>query len=180
MIDERWATHISHNNIQDEDYVLSLWNWMLQNYDTIWPSNHSDINVFDEGYDPIYAKAKQFITFQVHEFCEQLFGTNENLRIKCHATNHSSINLHQHNGAVISGCFYIHIPHGKLRLLDPRLNASRGYPSKFQKYFQSIEIVPQPGDLIMFPSFVWHEVQSEIPQQRILMPFDVYVDKDVK
>lgn len=178
MIQDCWATHILEDNIQDEDYVLTLYNWMLQNYDE-WPSNHSDINVFDEGYDPIYQQAREYITQQVNRFSHTLFGTDEKLRIKCHATNHSSINLHQHSGAVISGVFYIHIPHGKLRLLDPRLNASRGYPSRFQNYFASIEIEPKPGDIVMFPSFVWHEVHSEIPQQRILMPFDVYVDNDV-
>jgi uncharacterized protein (TIGR02466 family) len=178
VIEDRWATHILQDNIADEDYVLELLNWMLTHYDE-WPSNRSDINVFDEGFDPIYQKAKTYITQQVKLFSRTLFDTDQNLRIKCHATNHSSINLHQHNGAVISGVFYINIPHGKLRLLDPRLNASRGYPSNFQKYFQSIEIKPKAGDLVMFPSFVWHEVHSEIPQQRILMPFDVYVDKDV-
>ena len=136
-------------------------------------------NVFDEGYDPIYSKAREFVTQKVKHFSKQLFGTDENLRIKCHATNHGSINVHQHNGAVISGIFYIFIPHGVLRLLDPRLNASRGYPSKFQNYFSNLEIVPNPGDIVLFPSFVWHEVKSEIPQQRVLMPFDVYVDKDI-
>lgn len=179
MIEDRWATHILRDNIQDENYVLELYNWMLQQYDEQWPSNHTDINVFDEGYDPIYSKAREFVTQKVKHFSKQLFGTDENLRIKCHATNHSSINVHQHNGAVISGIFYIFIPHGVLRLLDPRLNASRGYPSKFQNYFSNLEIVPNPGDIVLFPSFVWHEVKSEIPQQRVLMPFDVYVDKDI-
>ena len=87
--------------------------------------------------------------------------------------------MHQHSGAVISGVFYVNVPHGNLRLLDPRLNAQRGYPSKFQNYFKPIELVPEQGDVILFPSFVWHEVTSFQTQQRVILPFDVYVDNDV-
>lgn len=181
MINEYWATHVLHDNINDENYVLEIYNWLMQNYgSSTWPSNHTDIDLFDEDHtEEILQPLKHYIQQQVKAFSLKAFGTSDNLRVKCHATNHSSIVMHEHSGAVISGVFYLHIPNGELRLFDPRMNAERGYPGKYKNYFEPMFVTPKSGDIVMFPSFVWHDVRTENPQQRIIMPFDVYVDEDV-
>jgi hypothetical protein len=85
--------------------------------------------------------------------------------------------LHEHAGAGISAVYYLEGTLGGLVLQDPRTNAGRGYLSEIRRRcFDLCRIKPEPGLLVIFPSFVYHYVQSHPPGLRIAIPIDAFVD----
>ena len=70
--------------------------------------------------------------------------------------------LHVHPGSEISGVYYLQVPdnllpgEGVIRLFDPRPAA------RYSKIFggQSTDIVPIPGQVLVFPSWVEHLVTA--------------------
>jgi predicted 2-oxoglutarate/Fe(II)-dependent dioxygenase YbiX len=45
-------------------------------------------------------------------------------------------------------------------------------------HFSPQIISPIDGDIVIFPSYLWHEVSSVSFGNRITMPFDVFYDLD--
>jgi len=72
--------------------------------------------------------------------------------------------LHSHPEAILSAVFYIYIPKhdmegGKLTLYDPRWNADRGYPQKMRHLFAPLDVMPEAGKMVAFPSFIHHAIE---------------------
>lgn len=67
--------------------------------------------------------------------------------------NHSSHGWHDHHSAGVCGVFYASVPEGAggIEFADPR-------GSRFPFYGNEITINPQAGDLILFPSWLLHQV----------------------
>lgn len=182
---KKWTTHIMHTNINDAEYVKDIGNFLKSKYTSNnWPVDLKEIDLFkDDGHkNELFNKAEQFITKCVNEYLLEVFESNylvcegSELSIDVHATNHKTIGAHQHNSAIISGVFYVEIDSGELIMHDPRGTASRGYPNDpgYAKYFGRHSIMPKPGDIILFPGFLTHEVAantSDLP--RIIIPFDI-------
>lgn len=184
MIKNYWSTHIMHTNINDDAYVAEVGTYLKQRYSNTdnWPTDLREVDIFkDEGHtDPILDKVEHFITNSVNAYLIDVFNVTDlvcegsELSIDAHATNHKTIGAHQHNCAVISGIFYVDIDDGAIIFHDPRVNASRGYPSEYRKYFENISIMPKAGDIILFPGFLMHEVINNYSENpRIIIPFDV-------
>lgn len=186
-LNQYWCTNVLYDNINNLDYVYSLYNYFMQRYDMSeqWPTNVTDINIFtDKNHrSDIYDKLEKFIKDQIEYYCKASFNLSDNalskLKTKCHISNHNTIRGHQHSGSVISGVFYVRCPNGgDLILHDPRSNAMRGYPGDFMTHFSPQIISPIDGDIVIFPSYLWHEVSSVSFGNRITMPFDVFYDLD--
>ena len=180
----KWPTHILHENINDDEYVKIVGEYLKTKYSNTdsWPTDLREIDIFkDEGHtSPILERVEQFITNSVNSYLLEVFGVTDlvcegsELSIDAHATNHKTIGAHQHNCAIISGIFYVEIDDGALVMHDPRVNASRGYPSEYRKYFENYSILPKSGDIIIFPGFLTHEVITNSSNAaRIIIPFDV-------
>lgn len=85
------------------------------------------------------------------------------------------VHYHNHKGSMLTGIIYIDIPGGDIELHDPRSNANRrmGKVAK-SGHFDPITLSPKTGDVVIFPSYVYHVGTPNMhPCPRLLMPFDV-------
>ena len=183
-ITEHWSNHILHANINDDEYTDLLSMHILCNI----PFTHRDPYFNDEVLledfhkeDAVFVKYKEYVRQYVDQYIKQVFDLDDlDYYVKTFlVTNeiHTRTTLHNHQGAFISGVVYINVDEdsGALIMHDPRFNACRSQPPEITKMFQPVEILPKSGDIIIFPSFVYHEThisKSSVP--RILIPFDVY------
>jgi oxalate decarboxylase/phosphoglucose isomerase-like protein (cupin superfamily) len=82
---------------------------------------------------------------------------------------------HWHPWAWLSGIFYLQTAKGGEIVLHPpsqQININ-------QSWFTPVEISPLPGDLLIFPSYLGHEVLTHYgPGTRLCLPFDLYINTD--
>ena len=84
---------------------------------------------------------------------------------------------HDHPGNLWSAVLYVKVPsgltgnQGQLEFLDPRnsvMNTAGTIPELQQYFASSVKVKPEPGMLVMFPSFLKHWVYPhESPEDRI-------------
>lgn len=183
MIEELWTTHIYKDNINDNDYVNQLFNYFLindTNYDA-YGYEGGKIQSSITDIDLIFNKLNNFVHECVDTYVEEVFKIkNCNfLDTKISFSDATNMNAHYHHEAVVSGAFYIQAISGSLMLRDPRNTSNRGYPLEFQHYFSSHSWLPSTGDIIIFPSYLLHEVPwSNTTSPRFVMPFDSYYIKN--
>lgn len=91
-----------------------------------------------------------------------------------------SHSAHIHPNSLFSGVFYLSAPAGSgaIAFLDPRAGALMLQPPlSRQAAFREIgrqRLVPQPGGLLLFPAWLWHEVEpSRCQEPRICISFNV-------
>ncbi len=82
---------------------------------------------------------------------------------------------HNHSGSHLSAVFYLLVDKkgGELILHDPRTNANRGYKDEFNNMFEMERFNPETNDVIMFPSFLYHNVETYTGSLRLAMPVDL-------
>ena len=86
---------------------------------------------------------------------------------------------HNHPNAYLSSAYYVKHPEksGSIKFFDPREQKSIRYP-KIKKYGElsaaTVEIEPKEGDLLIFPSYLYHAVAENLSEQdRIIISFNV-------
>ena len=87
---------------------------------------------------------------------------------------------HNHSGSHLSAVFYLLCEEkngGNIVLHDPRTNANRGYIDEFQSMFEKIKFTPSSGDVLIFPSFLYHNVETFNGKMRLAMPVDLTIHK---
>ena len=62
---------------------------------------------------------------------------------------------------------------GSLVISDHRFNANRGYKDEYNKWFEPHTIIPCTGDVVLFPSFLYHNVETFYGKLRLAMPVDL-------
>lgn len=90
--------------------------------------------------------------------------------------NQSSMDYHTHHGAMISSVVYLinEGDGGEITFYDPKHFAARGYDLKFRSLFDPIVYSPLAGEILTFPSYLYHSVKST-DGLRISIPFDLYL-----
>jgi uncharacterized protein (TIGR02466 family) len=90
-----------------------------------------------------------------------------------------SHSFHLHPHSVISGTFYIHVPKGSgdFVIEDPRLARMMALPPRLSKAKREnknfIQIKPESGKLILFESWINHEVRAnQSSDERISLSFN--------
>lgn len=95
------------------------------------------------------------------------------------SSNYYSAGYHNHSGAILSSVFYICCEEkdmgGEIIFHDPRTNANRGYMKNFKHLFNPVEFVPQTGDILVFPSFLYHHVNTYFSKLRFAIPVDMFL-----
>jgi len=84
---------------------------------------------------------------------------------------------HNHSNAILSAVYYPlveGVTGGDLVLVDPRMNANRGYPSTLQDHFKPIHVKPKTGSCIVFPGYLPHYVQ-EYTGHRLSLAVDLFL-----
>ena len=87
---------------------------------------------------------------------------------------------HNHSGSHVSAVFYLLCENnhgGDIILHDPRTNANRGYIPEFDRMFEPIRFTPQTGDVLIFPSFLYHNVETFKGKIRLALPVDLTIYK---
>lgn len=98
------------------------------------------------------------------------------VNVMSHQVHHS---LHLHPLAVLSGTYYVATPQGsgQLRFEDPRLGLFMGSPPRKSnakaKHQSFVSLAPQAGDLVLWESWLRHEVTPHRGQrERISVSFN--------
>jgi len=89
---------------------------------------------------------------------------------------------HNHANAYLSSAYYVRYPEksGSIKFFDPREQKNIRYP-KIKNYTDIsaviTEITPKEGDLLIFPSYLYHSVGENLSKDdRIIVSFNVDVD----
>jgi uncharacterized protein (TIGR02466 family) len=123
------------------------------------------------------------------DFGELLFGEKLRWTVKEMWTNMletgGNQTLHAHANSFISGIFYLTPSHPASRTVFVR--PPGGYDFSFRHHTRSAAIGPynagkyllpeaEPGDLVLFPSYLYHEVPRNQGEQRITIAFNAIPD----
>jgi hypothetical protein len=88
----------------------------------------------------------------------------------------TEMEYHTHNGSHLSAVFYpvVEGEGGEIVFYDPRFFAARGYDMNFRKLHSSMTYKPEPGALIIFPSYLYHSVKSS-KGFKLSIPVDLFL-----
>jgi len=145
-------------------------------------ANVSGDNILD---DPKLQELKRFIISSFQGYLDNydidLRQRDYDLRawITGYGTNYA-MPKHNHSGSHLSAVFYLLCEEkngGNIVLHDPRTNANRGYIDEFQVMFEKERFTPSSGDVLIFPSFLYHNVETFNGKMRLAMPVDLTIYK---
>jgi hypothetical protein len=93
----------------------------------------------------------------------------------------NSLNYHNHRGSQLSSVLYIIADSedngGDIIFTDPRQNANRGYDPLFNNWFEPFRFKPKCAEIVIFPSFLYHFVETYGSNVRLAMPVDLFLFK---
>lgn len=178
-----WSTPIYTDTILDNKLLDKTTNYILSNYGDGIKVN---ANLLDENIlenKNLLEFKDNVITPAFEEFYKKEFNVNLNEK-KYHLkawiagkTFSYSMPSHNHSGSQLSAVFYLLCEEndkgGELVLQDPRFNANRGYKDEYNKWFNNEIVIPQTGQFIIFPSFLYHNVKTFFGKIRLAMPVDL-------
>lgn len=145
-------------------------------------SNPLDSNLFRE--------IAMLATPKLVDFGHMLFGERLNWTVKEMWTNMleqgGSQAMHSHANSFISGIFYLTPSHPGSRTVFIR--PPGGYDYSFRHHTRQASLGPfnagkymlpaaEPGDLVLFPSYLYHEVPRNQGDQRITIAFNAIPDR---
>lgn len=171
-----WHTPVYKTNVKFPDEMV---NYLLTTYsaDKNVSANVSGGNLFEDTYLINY---QEFIkpVFSVYAGMLGVDLQKKDYDLRAWLTGYGTgyaMPKHNHSGSHISAVFYLLVDEkgGDLILHDPRTNANRGYKDELQSMFEPIRFSPKSGDIIMFPSYLYHSVESFNGKIRLAMPIDL-------
>ena len=150
--------------------------------------SHTDI--VRPGATPAFAGLVALLTPKLERFGELLFGERLRWMVKEMWTNvlqqGGSQSLHAHANSFVSGILYLSPSHPSARTVfvrNPggsefsfRHNTAGSRPGPFNagKY---VTPAVEPGDLLLFPSYLLHEVPRNAGGERITLAFNAMPDR---
>jgi uncharacterized protein (TIGR02466 family) len=179
----RLQRELLKESYQIRDYDKAGRAWCKENYPGGYTSygTLSQLHRFSSTFDDLRKK----IDLHVQRFAKSLDMDLKNhslemvslwLNIQPQGAYHT---LHLHPVSAISGTFYIEIPQnsGALKFEDPRMTCFMGsVPRKEKASVENrrfIRLTPQNGQLVLFESWLRHEVeQNRSPKDRISISFN--------
>jgi hypothetical protein len=180
-----WPTEILYDEFKNLKLLEELQNYLLSNFLA------SSIDVTSEEYSLFEIdnkilnefKKECLIYFKNYLNLTEIDESVNNFKLKAWTRGfkdkNSSLLYHNHNNSLVSAIFYVLVDTfdsgGELVFHDPRINANRGYSkNSFQKKFENINFKPKTGDLLIFPSFLYHHVERNSGTTRILVSVDLF------
>jgi hypothetical protein len=188
-----WPTPILKDTITDKGILDGVVNHIFSNYNSEQFKESlemKDGNLFNDKYFITFKEKIVIPSFEKYIKLQNL-NIEKNFHTKAWITggavntwitnNKSSYSMptHNHSGSHLSAVFYLLCEEqnqgGGLIMHDPRHNANRGYISEFKDWFKSIKFSPKSGDIIIFPSFLYHNVEPFFGKIRLAMPIDLFL-----
>lgn len=82
---------------------------------------------------------------------------------------------HLHGNSCLTSVYYPEDSKAGMSLVDPRFNASRGYPRPVRdKHFGEHYVAPKAGDLWLMPSYIQHSVEANPGDVRLSLINDFH------
>lgn len=183
-----WPTEVMFSKISEKD-IEEVTHELLINLNVLsLPGEVSDINLTDKKFNlPVLQNFVNNTVFSMfNEYSEKVFNftlDRETCKMKAWAANGSdnySLRFHNHSGAQLSAVFYLLIDStkgqgGNIMFHDPRFNANRGLISAFKPKHDDLIIKPVTGDVIIFPSYLYHSVSKFYGSTRLILPVDLFI-----
>ena len=185
MISNLWPTPFYKSKMEDK-YREGFLNHILLKYNLqAPPSDFGSVNILEDDAEEVSMFKQHVIYPAFNKFLEETLGKqiNDWESHKLHgwitgSGKDYSINYHNHRGSQISAVFYLLCQEelgGKITFTDPRLNSNRGYDESFLPWFNHHELVPHSGDMVVFPSFLYHFVSTYQGNIRLAIPVDLFL-----
>lgn len=190
-VNKFWETTVYHTKFTDLKLRDELTEDILNNIDLY--SNNSvemqDNSIFNIKRKIINRFKKELVLPVFHEYLKilEVDVSNYEIFVKGWLTDQKtrySLNYHNHKGASISAVFYPFIGEknnssgGEIVFYDPRSNANRGYVNNFSKLFEPKVFFPSTGDILIFPSFLYHNVNTYFSTMRLAIAVDYFTNRD--
>jgi hypothetical protein len=181
-----WPTKVYVGNMENKDLVEELiQDLLVMPYDEIVGEGQKN-NILNLEIPVIQNFKNKVIipSFEkyLNDVCNCSLQEYSDFKLKGWITSYKKdyeVYLHNHSGSEFSAVFYLMAEEetsgGEIVFIDPRHNANRGYDLNLKKSFVPISHLPKTGQLLIFPSFLYHWVNSYSSQMRIAMPVDIFL-----
>jgi hypothetical protein len=181
MINNLWSTPVGIS-AAPEDVCFNVTQVLLQEY-----VFNSEQNVFDIKSKVIKDFKNNVVIPAFNDYLKESLGKELNewsggYRLHGWTVSYdkdTSLDFHNHRGSQLSAVFYLLCDSsdvgGHVTFTDARQNANRGYDKSFLKWFKPLKMIPKSGDIVIFPSFLYHSVSTYRGNIRIAMPVDLFL-----
>ena len=185
MISLSWSNPILYTSVDHVSYADELYEYILCNIPLSQTTVPEEV-LLSEFYchEQLFDRLKRLMISNINRMIEEGYGVERfDFHVKIFIIKNGRFThtpFHNHRGAFISGVFYVRVDDksGDLILHDPRFNAVRSTPLQLSEHFAPVRITPKSGDIILFPSSLYHETDICFSDEaRVLIPFDVYIGK---
>lgn len=149
------------------------------------PSDFQNFDILADGGLVFNKFRKNIVEPALDNYLTEIYGfplasTNYSLRSWIAGSGYSyMIPMHNHSGSAVSAIFYLLCEEssngGELILTDPRTNANRGYIDSMKTPFAPETFLPASGDVIVFPSYLYHQTLPFTGTLRLAMPVDLFI-----
>jgi hypothetical protein len=182
MLEQLWSTPFLHTTMS-KDMQEKVTNKVLTNYDiNIPPSDFGVLNILDDIPDfkekVVYPAFNEFLDLSLDKKIED-WDSHKLHGWITGSVNGYNIEFHNHRGSQLSAVFYILCEEdnkgGEITFADPRMNSNRGYDDSFAEWFKGMSFKPKSGDIVVFPSFLYHFVSTYYGSIRLAMPVDLFL-----
>ena len=180
MITHNWSTPL-YTSGTDKDLCFNLAQELLSVYDFNNPQNVFEIesDLVDKFKSDVVVPAfNSFLRNTVNKDISDWDSHRLHGWVVSYGKD-TSLDYHNHRGSQVSGVFYLMCEDdsagGHITLTDPRQNANRGYDPSFLPWFEPIKLIPKTGDIVLFPSFLYHSVSTYRSNIRIALPVDLFL-----
>lgn len=188
MFNKLWSTPVLQSKM-DDDIKDALIQKLLMDYDIFNPPSYKtnlledtckEICVFKETQ--VIPAFDEFLKLSLDKSLNDWKGYSLNGWLAGSGKNYS-VSLHNHPGSQLSAVFYLMCEDmdqgGEITFTDPRHNANRGYDPSFNEWFAPLIITPKSGDILVFPSYLYHQVSTYKSNLRLAIPIDLFLYTDL-
>ncbi|MCB0393851.1 MAG: 2OG-Fe(II) oxygenase [Bdellovibrionales bacterium] len=179
-------TKILNSQLLKESYIFRELDepgrsWSKSNYHNGYSSYSSITNLPERS--PYYLELKKLIDKEVQSFVRKLEWDLQGGRIEMSTCwinimgENCQHSFHLHPHSVISGTYYLSTPRGSgsFKIEDPRIQSFMASPPKKKtaKSKMYLDITPRAGDLVLFESWLKHEVTpNRASKDRVSISFN--------
>jgi hypothetical protein len=185
-----WPTKVLYDSVGNRELLNNVVQEIISTYDLSAPPSDFNNNGLFEDCGIFLNQFKEEIVIPAFEkYLREAHDSSlseykrYNLKSWITGSGHGyNMLYHNHSGAAFSAVFYLLAEDaqkgGDIVFSDPRHNANRGYDSKLKTEFENVFHTPSTGDIVIFPSFLYHYVNPYYSNLRIAMPVDLFLYYD--